>query len=464
MPLMSKKHLEDLNAFIFILIFLGLIGSLGTAIALGVLEKSFWVAALTILSLIITLIGALQTSTKQDKKSIVIAQSIFLFTGVSTFLLANKIADFQGAWLWTPIWLTIGLMVLSSGISQWNENFRIVSVLFAVVGIALVAISVAGPLTVFSVMNQQLAGGETPTQVAETQPVETAEETAASTDEPTEETPAETAPPTATATEEPPTETPETTAPPDPGDAPSAGFTDFISTASSTPWGIAYLGILFLIGLFIFRKWWGGLLILALAVALPLLWQWSNPRRLQELTRIFSSNPIVFWRSLITGLLVNSRALGWSLFLAGLCLSVIFAAFQLPQEEGWTRFGNILFAAALLGTAAALELAWREAFPAGLFQNNTGAFMASAGWDNLSSWRFYLLLVPALILMTTLKAMQTKTDRGLFAFLQKIPPGIVGAATAFIGMAIPVGLLVFLDGIILGVNLKNLAFLQEKGR
>jgi hypothetical protein len=463
---MSKKQLENLGAVIFIFIFLGIVASLGTAIALGIVQKSFWAGALTIIAMVITLTGMFAGMSELDEKESVIMQILCIFTGVILFLLANKIVEYQGGWLWTPIWLTIGLIVLYSGLFQWNKGAKVFSIAFFLISISLIAISVAGPITLFSTFHQQLAAdGETPTEIAATEPEAETEEpaetaltptTVTETEAPTN-TPADTPTAAETADEGPAGTEPAESPPAEPA---STGFTAFVTAALGSPWGWVYLGLIALIGYFAWHKWWGALITLGLTAAAAFLCQWTHPARLQSLTLVFSSNPAEFWQILLTRLAAPSHAAGWTLFLTGLCFSVIFAGFQLAQDAQMDAFGNALYAITLSLPAAALGFL--------LFRGKTDfptdglAFFTSTGWEKMSSWRFYLILLAGLVLAAVLRYMQTKHSRNLFAFLHKIPAGLIGLAVSGVGLLIPTGLFVFLVGALLGVDLRKIALLKEE--
>lgn len=463
---MPKKNPKILEGIIGLFLIVGFWASLGTAIALGVTNKSFWSAALSFLAIIMLFIaiGALNEKSISHSQ---IAFGIFAMTGLIVFILANQIVNFEGGWLWMPLWFTIGLSILIGAKALWNNQTFATSIFFFVIGALVLVISVLGPITSFDYAKQHLVHQESERdKVAELQTDKIDEEPKAP--------PTSTSEPPTPTLEEIVTQTQQVAKAEDPSDSPGAitssestrvatvSVASFFLNAFSTIWGLLYILILALVGLFLSRKWWGSLVSLAAVFCALLLWQILDPDRLLGLTKIFTLNPISFWRVLIFQGDLQSIGLTGTLLLIGFSLSIIFGAFQWPQKSAKNIYGNILLGLALLAAVGSLWIALNPP-PASIIHGSGIKVMATPGYKNLSNWLYYLIAGGLLFSVVSLKSMQDRYSSTLFSFLHDTPSQITAISVIFIAVVIPLGVLTFMVGALLGTCLREFSIKKGAG-
>jgi hypothetical protein len=455
----------NIEGYVGLLLGAGFLGTFGTAIALGITLKSFWLVLLLLMAegYIITSMSQVQlTKGKTNYGALV----FYFILGVASILGALFVAKFRGGWLWTIGMITIGMMMLIMCSWMFKDGSPFLGGVLLVTGLGLVFLSVAGPIRTFDRIQANLYGEPGPTpQVTEVAQV---------TEEVTEiPQPTNTIKPTEAPTEEPTDgveesvvsdvqETAETGSSAEKiKDSDENSFSRFINRIFGSIWGLVYLGAFILIGQFTFRKGGWFFFLIGFSVVLLLLSR-INPQQLVGVNRIFSYTPSQIWQTLMMNNMFN-LGINLPVMLMGLALVVMGLPFQIEtylyseilrdsskgdafyrkaSKKNWELTGNILFAILLLTAVITLLL----------FHFQTGIFFP--GFRGILSPYFYISTGLFIGLAIWLRAAVEECDESLFYFLsEKTSPTGLGIACGIVALFIPFGVMMLLIGITLGLCL-----------
>ncbi len=453
---------------------LGLIGSFGTAIAMGIVLKNFWVVLLIFIGLS-NLLGAVG-QVKGSKRKTSVADLIFLMViGLGAIIGAFFVVKFQGGWLWTTILITVADMLLWMGFSLMELRYGASVLVVVILGFAALAFAVMGPISFLDDLNKSVygSGGAPPdvTDVAEVteEVTETEAPTPTQTEAPTEAPTEETPEPTEVETEV--MITPST----EPGDTLDGvgkpGIKQFFSALFKNYWGMAYLFIFALIGQFALRKW-GGLLFLVGSILIIFIIGFISPQLFNKLFFIFRSSPIDFWQVIVLSGAMTFKSAGWALLMIGFFLTVIGAPLQInifvfsqffsdkASRRQYRRntpkildiVGNLLF---LVVVGSAIAFLW--IYLSGDILPPSLAFLSIenvtlSGWEYVSNVIIYVLASILFGLFFWISKVQYHLESGLFAFLgDDVNPFFILLPCLVIAALVPVGVLLFIIGAAAGM-------------
>lgn len=245
---------------------------------------------------------------------------LFALLGVAALGAAYWLADFNGGWWWlAPFLLAAGL--IGVGASELSGEGGAGSAVGWLMVVLCLGIAIAGPLWIAPAMQDRLGepGG-----------ISVAEPTPAPTRAPTEApTPlAASATPRPSATRVPPTTTPTrvVAALEEQGEVSGPGFFpaiwSFLVEAVTSLWGIAHLIIIFIIGQLWVRRFGGGIVLLALLLAVGFLGG-SNQETLDTFNQVISSSPAGWMYDLGVWSEEMSGTMGWGYLLLGLVVALV---------------------------------------------------------------------------------------------------------------------------------------------
>ena len=300
--------MEDKVAFrLAIFVFL-VIGAL--SFILGYFAHNIWVGLLVFTGILIFMVAA--NNGREEKYS-----RYFFYTllGLSLLLLAMWLGKMAGRFWWTPVWLTASFAYFTTGFtlkSNYEPGPGNLSIIF---GLALVAFSIIAPWFIYPPLNglDSVQVEINPETIPHLQSMWLIVGTI------------------------------------------TGGIWSFLIESIKSWWGIVYLLLLVLLGLFYFRK--RGWLILPLLFLLIVgfsAWLW--PIAYSELLMFFTSSPATWMYSWLIFCDIYLGSTGWGSISAGLFLVIILLPVYHYVYKANQNQPNIVRQRQIFGTTAAMNL------------------------------------------------------------------------------------------------------------
>ncbi len=247
---------------------------LAQIVILGVQAKSVWVSVLALVGVLV-LFYSLGTARTRQFGGFWIGTVL----GLVALSAAIWIGHMAGRFWWTPLFLFLSLMFLSTGISLHSAREKPTGFASVVIAVILFAFAIGGPWWLYGV----LAGVPVTTTVV--------------------------APLTATADSVVRGEF-------------FAGLWAFLLTAGKSGWGILYFGLVILLGRIWFGKWGWLIAPVALILAAGGL-AWYKPGGAEPLTAFFTTAPLTLLNSALTASAHQFGSAAWGALLCGIGLVVL---------------------------------------------------------------------------------------------------------------------------------------------
>ena len=295
--------MEDRVGIIFSLVVLLLLGAL--IIFLGFLAANFWVSALTFGGCLAVLAG-----TNRAREEKFIAYIFWSLVGFAMLIGAMWIGDMAGRFWWTPIWLLLGAVLVTTGISLRDEYEDLAAWLSIILGILLMVFSILGPWLLYDAFQG------TASSLSVTTPSIAATDFSLN--------------------------------------AVLSSTWQFLWMSLKSWWGILYVVIIALLG----RYWlgrWGWIILPVLLIITVGLLSWLFPETYSLLVELFSSSPVVWMGVILARSQQNLGSAAWGSMLAGAVLAILLFPVYRETYRANRLIGEVQNLRRIFGTTFAMD-------------------------------------------------------------------------------------------------------------